>query len=144
MIFCEQLSACIWSEQHDRTSHLPSSQTITQLILEKRGGMGVMKLVLRVSTALVFHWICSFHPFSGAIEGEFLRSVAHVLVVSFRAKIENCLCGKSRSGTWSVLVTGPVSPITAFPGQSLSEGILHLLCTCCLFELSTVFEQGQI
>lgn len=58
----------------------------------------------------------------GAIEGEFLRSVAHVLVVSFRTKIEHCLCGKSTSGTWSVAVTGPVSPITDLPRAKFVRG----------------------
>lgn len=81
-----------------------------------------MKPVLRGSTALASHWTCSFHPFSGAIEGEFLRSVAHVLVVSFRAKTGNCLCAKSRSGTRSVVVTGPVSPITALPRAKSARG----------------------
>lgn len=39
-MFSVQLSACIWSQQHDRASHFPSSQTITQLFLEKRGKKG--------------------------------------------------------------------------------------------------------
>lgn len=81
-----------------------------------------MKSVLRASTALAFHWACSFHSFSGAIEGEFLRSVAHVLVVSFRTKTDNCLCGKSRSGTWSVVVTGPDSPISDLPRAKSVRG----------------------
>lgn len=45
-----------------------------------------------------------------------------VLAVSFRAKIENCLCGKNRSGTWSVVVIGPVNPITDLPRAKSVRG----------------------
>lgn len=92
------------------------------MLLEKTGKKGGMKPVLRASTALVFHWTCSFHPFSVAIEGQFLRSVAHILVASFRTKIENCLRGKSRSGIWSVVVIGPVSPIIDLPRAKSVRG----------------------
>jgi len=46
----------------------------------------------------------------------FLRSLADVLNVSFRESTENCLCGKSRPGLYSVeLISALPAPIIALP-----------------------------
>lgn len=69
---------------------------------------------MKASTVPVLHWTCPFPFVSGAIEGDFLRSVADVLMVSFRARTEKCLCGNLRPGSCSVVVTPMWSaPITA-------------------------------
>lgn len=100
---------------------------------------------MRASTAPAFYWTCPFHLFLGAIEGHFLRSAADTLIVCFKARTKNCLCGKSMPGLCSVVVISPVSPNYCPPhGKVYWRGILLLLWASNLSEPSTVSEWGQI
>lgn len=121
------------------------SDNNSQLLLEKRGKKGEWSPVLRASTAPAFYWTCPFHLFLGAIEGDFLRSAADALIVCFKTRTKNCLCGKSMPGLCLVVVISPVSPNYCPPqGKVYWRGILLLLWACNLSEPSTVSEWGQI
>lgn len=83
----------------------------SQLLLEKgekKRGMKPSFAGFNNSLFCIGHVLLNLFP--GAVKRVFLRSVADVLTVSFRARTENCLCGKSRPGSCSVVITSPVSP----------------------------------
>lgn len=98
---------------NSRTEHhvCIQSDNSSQLLLEKgekKRGMKPSFEGFNSSLLLIGHVLLNL--FFGAVKGCFLRSVAAVLTVSFKARTENCLCGKSRPGSCSVVLTSPVSP----------------------------------
>lgn len=110
------------------------SDSISWLLLEKGGKKikkergGEKNPVLRTSTALVFHQACLLRLFSGVTEGDFLRSVADVLIAPFKARTETFLCGKSRPGLCSVMATSPASHSYCPPwGTSMDLQLLRAL-----------------
>lgn len=100
-----------------RTEHhvCIQSDNGSQLLLEKgekKRGMKPSFEGFNNSLFCIGHVLLNL--FSGAVKRVFLRSVADVLTVSFRARTENCLCGKSGPGSCSVVIKPALSaPVNA-------------------------------
>lgn len=137
MNFCEQLvfSGCVWFQQQDRASCLPSSQAINHSCFSRKGEKkGRIELSFEGSYSSALHWACPFHLFLDAVEGDFVISVAAVLILSFRARTKNCLCWKSRPGLCSTVVTSPASPNYCPPHDKVCQRAASCSygCSTCL------------
>lgn len=131
---------------NSRTEHLVCHPVRQQFAGASRQSGRKKKLnpVLRASIAPAFHWAGPFHLFSGVTKGDFFTSVANVLIVSFRTRTKNCLCGKGRPDSCLVVAASLASTNYCFPQGKVCRrsSILHLWM-CILSEPSLRWGRSE-